>query len=160
MARTKAFYGVWDSHHTGLLTLPRDILWMIMSMLVAEDANPVHGLLPWLLTTKHLCRPRFALYRTLVNPFVIAYGANVLTKFKDQSHRENKLYDSHIDVMATLRAATAQEPIHWSVVRKMGRKQFLLQLMIELVKGKSNQLERHLELVVPFVSDLPTDGFD
>ena len=64
---------------TPLLALPYDILKLIMDRIAPDlslHASP-KPLLRFLLTTKQLCKPRFKMYKAVVNPFLQDYHARL-----------------------------------------------------------------------------------
>ena len=61
----------------GILSLPNDILVLIMEQLVHLHAPP-EPLLRFLVTTKQLCKSRYKLYKTIVRPFLWQYELSLM----------------------------------------------------------------------------------
>ena len=81
----------------GILSLPNDILVLIMEHLVHLHAPP-EPLLRFLVTTKQLCKSRCKLYKTLVRPFLWQYEVGLMRVDRNlEKKTRKKLKHYHLD---------------------------------------------------------------
>ena len=109
-----------------ILSLPDDILVLVMKQLIYRHACP-KPLLRFLIATKQLCTPRFEMFKTVVEPFLLTY----LTKmFRDR----NRFWDK-AKMLVTRRA-----------LLKAGDR-----LTCTMLLDKVKQLDEHTAIVAPYL---------
>lgn len=129
-----------------LLALPGDIIHLIMAFMLKDHANPRDVFLPFLLTTKQLCRRDYDLHTQVVYPFVKQY-VEEMEKRRYMFHRCQglnlkkmiKMGDEIIKMERLLRTDDVYE--------KHEAKHANLHFYNDLLKRKQDQIKHYIEMV-------------